>query len=489
MKPEPFATVERGQTAAAPGDTVYIRGGIYAFSGTSRTSGVSFTKSGQPDQRINYYAAPGETPIFDLFDLTPQARVTGLDVNASYIHVRGLEVRGVRQIIVGDSWGVRIRGDGNVIENLNVHDNEAPGIFITSGADNLILNSDSHHNYDPLEDGGNADGFGCHSPGGGNLFSGCRAYENSDDGFDFINADDSCTVEKSWAFRNGWEPETNTAAGNGSGFKCGGYGLEPSDFPPAIPRHVIRFNVAFRNRSQGFYANHHPGGIDFFNNTAFGNGTNFDMLADVGESSHTLRNNVAMDPGGEVSRLSGGTDTFNSWSLPVAVSTDDFQSVDEAEALAPRAADGSLPSMSFLRLAPGSDLIDQGEDVGLPYNDAAPDLGAFESGAPLGGSGGSAGAAAGGTSGGSTASGGVGGGLAGSGGVATAGTGAAGGAFPSTGGAAAGATSGGAAGRRGDPAAADAGCGCRVPSRHGGPNAAVLALALLAAALRRGLRR
>ena len=31
-----------------------------------------------------------------------------------------------------------------------------------------------------------------------------------------------------------------------------------------------------------------------------------------------------------------------------------------------------------MHLAPGSDLIDGGVNVGLPYNDAAPDLGAFE---------------------------------------------------------------------------------------------------------------
>ena len=44
-----------------------------------------------------------------------------------------------------------------------------------------------------------------------------------------------------------------------------------------------------------------------------------------------------------------------------------------------RQADGSLPVLPFLRLAAGSPLIDRGVNVGLPYNGAAPDLGAFES--------------------------------------------------------------------------------------------------------------
>jgi hypothetical protein len=375
---QPFATVERAQTAASPGDTVYIRGGTYRFSGTQASVGVAFTKSGLSGKPIRYFAHAGEVPIFDFFELRPQQRVTGLDVRSSWIHIRGLEVRGVRQIIVGDSWGVRVRGDNNVIEQLNVHDCEAPGIFITSGASNLILNCDSHHNYDPLEDGGNADGFGCHSSGGNNVMRGCRAWENSDDGFDFINAPGTCIAEESWSFRNGWIPDTTTTAANGAGFKSGGFGNPPNTPATGAPRHVIRRSVAFGNRAIGFYANYHPGGIDFFNNTAFDNPANFDMRTAGGTSSHKLRNNIAAAPGREIVSFNGGTDDNNSWSLSAEVSSADFVSMDKAQALLPRQADGSLPSMTFVRLAQGSDLIDRGEDVGLMFGGSAPDLGAYE---------------------------------------------------------------------------------------------------------------
>ncbi len=389
----PFATVGKAQTAASAGDTVYLRGGVYKFSGTSATVGVAFSKSGTQSQRLNYFAYPGEVPIFDFFELLPNARVTGFDVTASWIHIRGVEVRGVQQVIVGDSWGIRIRGSNNIIENVNVHHCEAPGVFITSGASNLILNTDSHHNYDPLEDGGNGDGFGCHSDGGNNVIRGCRAYDNSDDGFDFINAPGTCSAEQSWSFRNGYVPDSSTAAGNGAGFKAGGFGSPPQLPSGAVPRHTVRQCVAFGNRSQGFYANHHPGEIDFYNNTAFRNSVNYNMLADSGyPSSHKLRNNVAMSPGTAISNLSGGTDTSNSWTLSVSVSSADFQSVAETEATAPRKADGSLPDTSFMRLASGSDLIDKGVDVGLPFVGSAPDLGAYESGAKSegGGTGGTA---------------------------------------------------------------------------------------------------
>ena len=378
---KPFRTIEQAQAAAAPGDTVYVRGGVYRFSGTQAAIGVAFTKSGTESKPIRYFAAPGEVPIFDLFELKPQARVTGLDIKCSWIHIRGMEIRGVRQLIVGDSWSVRIRGDHNVIEQLNVHDGEAPGIFIASGASNLILNCDSHHNYDPLEDGGNADGFGCHSSGGDNVLRGCRAYENSDDGFDFINAPGTCTAEGSWAFRNGFIPDTNMAGANGAGFKSGGFGLPPNIPATGVPRHVVRGNLAFGNRAIGVYANHHPGGIDFFNNTAFDNPANFNMLAS-GTSSHKLRNNLAVEPGRAITSFNGGTDTDNSWTLPVTVSSADFMGMDRAQALLPRQADGSLPNIAFMHLAPDSDLLDRGDDVGLPFSGSGPDLGAFESGLP-----------------------------------------------------------------------------------------------------------
>ena len=95
-------------------------------------------------------------------------------------------------------------------------------------------------------------------------------------------------------------------------------------------------------------------------------------------SSHKLRNNIAAAPGRDIVSFNGGTDTFNSWTLPVEVTAADFVSMDKAQGLLPRNADGSLPSATFVRLADGSDLIDRGEDVGLPFGGSAPDLGAYE---------------------------------------------------------------------------------------------------------------
>ncbi|HEY8942717.1 MAG TPA: right-handed parallel beta-helix repeat-containing protein, partial [Polyangiaceae bacterium] len=435
---QPFATVARGQMAAAAGDTVYLRGGEYVYSGNSSAVGVLFNKSGSQNQRINYWAVPGEKPIFDFSRMNMEARLYGFRVTGSWLHFKGLELRGVQQIIttVNESWCIRVEGgSNNVFELLDLHSNEGPGLFIQAGSNNLVLNVDSHDNYDPDRGGENSDGFGCHTTGTGNVFRGCRAYRNSDDGFDFINSPGACTVENSWAFRNGYRPGTTTAAGNGAGIKAGGFGLDTSTFPSSIPRHVVRFNVAWGNRSQGFYANHHPGRIDWISNTAFDNPRNFDMLADVGAAAHFLRNNLAAGSGTALANATQSEidDDFNSWSVGVSVSNADFVSVSDANVLQPRQADGSLPEVDFLRLTAGSDLIDKGTSAGFPHAGAAPDLGAYEFGAPRGGSGaggsagGGGGAAGSGTAGSTQAGGGATGGSSNPGGAGAAGSPGAGG--------------------------------------------------------------
>src|SRR5258705_8816401 len=74
----------------------------------------------------------------------------------------------------------------------------------------------------------------------------------------------------------------------------------------------------------------------------------------------------------------------NSWQLPVTVTAADFASMTEPAAGASRQADGSLPDNGFARLVAGSDLIDKGVDVGLPFNGPKPDLGRFEFTIPSG---------------------------------------------------------------------------------------------------------
>jgi hypothetical protein len=389
----PFGSIARGQQAASAGDTVWIRGGVYEYVAGlgASANAVLFNKSGAPGNRINYWAYPGETPVFDFFNYLPRERIRGFSVVADWLHFKGLELRGVQQVItnVNESWAIRVEGSGgdnNIFEQLNLHHNEGPGLFIQNGGNNLVLNSDSHHNYDPDRGGENADGFGSHSNDDGNVFIGNRAWENSDDGFDFINSPGVVELIDSWAWRNGFVPDTPQAAGNGAGIKAGGFLLNPANFPDPddVPGHVIIGNVAFDNRVQGYYANHHPGGIDFLNNTAYDNPRGFDLLADVETETwpadHFLRNNISF---GNNTNLINATfedidDEFNTWNAGFAATSSDFVSLVPDGVDGPRQADGSLPQLDFLRLATGSGLIDAGTDVGRAFSGLAPDLGAIE---------------------------------------------------------------------------------------------------------------
>jgi hypothetical protein len=395
----PFASMAKGQSVAVAGDTVYFKGGTYSYSkgtttcssGTATISGVVLSKSGSAGNPIKYWAAPGEKPVFDFGGIADSCRIKGILVSGSYIHLKGLEIKGVRQNndLNHESWGVWVQGSNNVFELLDIHHIMGAGLFIQQGGHNLVLNCDSHHNFDEHTSNGageSGDGFGCHIRAGdaGNVFRGCRAWWNSDDGYDFINAFDACLVEDSWAWYNGYRPDTMTAIGNGNGFKGGGYGADPSAFPANPARHTVRNCLAFMNRAAGFYANHHPNSCYFYNNTGYGNHPNFNMLGMSSSGADTTvgvyRNNISFS-GTLFSNRNGADEAFNSWTISgITVSDTDFQGVSPTGMDAPRGADGSLPRVPNFHLAAGSDLIDKGTDVGLPHAGSAPDLGCFETG-------------------------------------------------------------------------------------------------------------
>ena len=111
-----------------------------------------------------------------------------------------------------------------------MHHNSGNGIFIgsKSAGGHLVLNCDAHDNYDATSNQGqgqNADGFGVHyqTKGDTTIIRGCRAWWNSDDGYDLINQEIPVTVENSWAMGNGYADygNTNPTDGNGNGFKMG----------------------------------------------------------------------------------------------------------------------------------------------------------------------------------------------------------------------------------------------------------------------------
>jgi hypothetical protein len=404
-KSKPFATIQKAQSAVNPGDTVYIRGGVYHMAEKDISHNergyacvTYLDKSGTQGKYINYFTYGTEKPVFEYSAVKPAGyRVAAFYVTGSYIHLKGFEVTGVQVTIKGHTQSecFENRGSNNIYEALSMHDGMAIGFYLLSGSNNLILNCDAYRNYDNFSEtgrGGNTDGFGCHPAEGskGNIFRGCRAWFNSDDGYDCINAHEATVFENCWAFYNGFDKDFKSV-GDGNGFKAGGYARRPADqIPVPVPQNTVQFCLAVHNKANGFYSNHHINGSFWYNNSAYRNSVNFnmmnrlkdDVMADVPGYSHKMRNNLGYKGNKEVDMLDAAKcDLSNNYfDLKLTATDTDFVSLDEQLLTAPRKADGSLPDIAFMKLKTNSQFVDKGADIGFPFNGKAPDLGAFESG-------------------------------------------------------------------------------------------------------------
>jgi hypothetical protein len=368
----PFKTIQKavGQSPAVfkPGDTVYVRGGVYSSATTT-----SLSKSGTSLARYHLLAYPGERALLDCSSMPRTSSARGISLSGSYWYIYGLDVKAA-----GDN-GMNVSGSHNIIEFCAFFENEDTGLQLGNGAsNNRIINCDSYFNTDPGQ--GNADGFAPKlDVGSGNAFYGCRAWQNSDDGWDgyLRGANDvSTTLENCWCFMNGFLKSGAASAGNGNGYKMGG-----SDAKDLMHNAVLRQCVAFDNREKGFDQNSNRGSMTLYNCSAYRNGRNYviaDTLAFSLGKVLTMKNCLAL---GDYGSLHGAAvQQTNSWLAPFPpVTSADFLSVDTAGMRGPRKADGSLPDLPFLHLAPGSPMIDAGTDLGMPFNGGAPDLGAFES--------------------------------------------------------------------------------------------------------------
>ena len=383
---QPFFSISKAVPLASAGDTIYIRGGTYNYSAT-----INLDKSGTAFKHLHIRAYQNEHPVLDFSAMPDADSNRGFFLTGNYWHLKGLDVCNA-----GDN-GIKIEGSYNSIELCEFHHNRDSGLqiglskdFETNPGDiaayNEVVNCDSHNNTDAPK-GANADGFACKlCAGKGNTFTGCRSWENSDDGWDLYQDEYQVVIEDCWTWHNGDPAVAGNPAdwgGNGNGFKLGG---NSSYSAPHIARRCVVFDNNYGNSNcKGFDQNDNQAGLTLYNCVSWSNRYNYALNNDLPESgsqSHTVKNCVAFNPLlKDYSFCSKTVQSNNSWNTAgVSASADDFVSIDVDLAKAPRNADGSLPDNGFARLKAGSDLIDKGVDVGLPFSGPAPDLGAYEFG-------------------------------------------------------------------------------------------------------------
>lgn len=388
----PFYNLGKAIAKATAGTTIYLREGIYkpTVSDIMKVKGESnvydcvyfLSANGTSQKPITITGYPGESVIIDLSEIKTENRIMGFDLRGNYWHFKDFDIVGIQVTQTGHTQSINIGlfgGSNCTIENVNMHDGMGIGVYAIKGNNNLVLNCDAYNNYDPVSEngkGGNCDGFGFHlnkAEFTGNVVRGCRAWRNSDDGFDLINNFAPVVIEQCWAWENGYDADM-ISRGDGTGIKSGGYGMGSSPKVPAvIPRNIIRNCIAYANKNQGFYANHHLGGLDFINNSAYKNRRNFNMVnrksveenVDVDGYEHILLNNVSFSPtsnGADCININLNLSTLsnNTFNGAITISSTDFKSLDVSELLLPRKADGSLPDIDFLKLKESSKAFQYG---------------------------------------------------------------------------------------------------------------------------------
>ena len=306
------------------------------------------------------------------------------NIGANYWHYRGLDF-----CHAADN-GMKLEGSYCVVELCRFYGNEDTGLQQGFGKDskgnntrntefkygryNIIVNCDAFDNHDPWTNGGNADGFAIKLyPGPGNEFHGCRAWHNSDDGWDLYYTVFPIVVDNCWVLNNGLDK------GNANGFKMGGC----KQGGTSTGAHVFKNCIAAFHAKKGFDQNHHREGSYLINDLSFGNGINYGYNMEKPDYGNwVLRNCVGFAYGSQkMERNSAFTiapdidyctwttlDHTNpmgekassngtSYSKTIGNYASEYEDLSYETAIGDRQENGELP-LKFGRLKAGSKLID-----------------------------------------------------------------------------------------------------------------------------------
>lgn len=445
----PFYDLQKAVAIAQPGDRIWMKAGTYVYD---KRINIDET-NGEPDKLIELWGYQGQA-VLDFSGMPYHAHsgnpLQGIRHTSSYWHFKNIDITNAsdngmlieRNKPTGGSASDILNrtqdAHDNIVELCNFYKNGDTGLQMKNlAANNKVINCDSYLNCD--EDEGDADGFAPKlSVGDNNYFYGCRAWANSDDGWDVFykkegGFGDNMTViiENSISYKNGFLALDKVAPkGNGNGFKCGSNQGAMNVF--------MNRCLAVYNKAKGFDQNHNAGDIILNNCTGI---TNISVLASSSDKTYSYRIYEEIASGHEV-RLTNciaindndATDKRDSsgqtkpsehgknsqWgrfeideTLSGLTATNcEFQKAhpdffvdvnNHEELVGPRDEDGNLPETTFAHIKAGAShkmydgstvtseqlLIDKGVKVeattyrgiavnGIEYVGEAPDLGAYE---------------------------------------------------------------------------------------------------------------
>ena len=442
----PFFDLQKAIDVAQPGDRIWMIAGTYVYDKRININ----DRNGEADKMIEVFGKDGQA-VLDFSGMPYHSHSNnpyqGVRLTSSYWHFKNIDICNAsdngmlieRNKPTGGSASDIINrtqdGHDNIIELCNFYKNGDTGLQMKNlAANNKVINCDSYLNCDEGE--GDADGFAPKlSVGDNNYFYGCRAWANSDDGWDVFykkegGFGDNMTIiiENCITYKNGFL-DLNTVApkGNGNGFKCG------SD-QGAMNVYMNRC-LAINNKAKGFDQNHNAGDIILNNCTGM-------TLTSINEKAYSYRIFESIASGHEV-RLTnciainenydtdkrdkntglpkpgeyGKQGQYGRFEVDETLAgltvkncefhkahPDLFQSLDDAQLIADRDEDGNLPEIAFAHINADAShkssydqstwtaeqlLIDQGAKVeattyrgidinGIEYEGEAPDLGAYE---------------------------------------------------------------------------------------------------------------
>ncbi|MDD2617653.1 MAG: T9SS type A sorting domain-containing protein [Bacteroidales bacterium] len=399
----PWYNLQKAVDTVRAGDEIICRGGEYfpdAMKDGSKTT-VRISHSGSPGQWISIRNYEGEFPVFNFKEQQPKLEGNrGILLTGNYWHLYGLHITRA-----GDN-GIKLEGSHNIIERCTFSYNFDTGLQLGFGHDfsdsghgssndgswcawNDIIDCDSYRNCDyDTNYGSDADGFACKMHNGrGNRFIRCRAWENSDDAWDLYETDYTVVLIECWAWRSGYAEDhtwvkdvvavSHGFSGNGNAIKMGGNGTGGSSKGKHEAWNCVAFNCNKSGSVKGFDQNSHDDGEKLVNCLAFGCG--YDFMFERASANSEYYNNVCLGrqeiAGGQESNNAIGTATDKGWSnkLLTGITYNDFVSLSEEDAKAPRNEDGSLPTR-FARLKSSSPLVDAGLYIKNPYEEVFPFL-------------------------------------------------------------------------------------------------------------------